>query len=214
MTTQFFFQRIRYAENNSVQIDWLSFDAAPHEQGADAFEYIAREFPVSFYVGQSRRRPVNIRWLPFKVPQRGIRVCHDRGERLTYFMSNRSRYRLRVQQLIVSLALQHDVRVGEARFTRSALGKEGSEYLCANTPARAARGPGSCGIPIEAGVYAFYGDRVPEPLPSVLSHALVRIVASSHCCRTDHLVPCMNACISSSVSLPSLLVSIALKIRS
>ena len=30
----------------------------------------------------------------------------------------------------------------------------------------------------------------------------------------DHLVPWMNACISSNVSLPSLLVSIALKIRS
>lgn len=30
----------------------------------------------------------------------------------------------------------------------------------------------------------------------------------------DHLVPCMNACISSRVSLPSLLLSIALKIRS
>ena len=32
--------------------------------------------------------------------------------------------------------------------------------------------------------------------------------------KNDHLVPWMNACISSSVSLPSLLVSIALKIRS
>ena len=30
----------------------------------------------------------------------------------------------------------------------------------------------------------------------------------------DYLVPCINACISSKVSLPSLLVSIALKIRS
>jgi hypothetical protein len=39
---------------------------------------------------------------------------------------------------------------------------------------------------------------------------------SSDCRGTDHhhLVPCMNACISSRVSLPSLLLSIALKILS
>jgi putative SOS response-associated peptidase YedK len=37
---------------------------------------------------------------------------------------------------------------------------------------------------------------------------------ASYCCGTDLMVPCMNACISSRVSRPSLLVSIALKIRS
>ena len=37
---------------------------------------------------------------------------------------------------------------------------------------------------------------------------------SSDCRSGDHLVPWMNACISSSVTLPSLLLSIALKIRS
>jgi len=37
---------------------------------------------------------------------------------------------------------------------------------------------------------------------------------ASYCCGTDLLVPCINACISSWVSRPSLLLSIALKIRS
>ena len=37
---------------------------------------------------------------------------------------------------------------------------------------------------------------------------------ASYCCGTDLLVPCINACISSCVSRPSLLLSIALKIRS
>jgi hypothetical protein len=36
----------------------------------------------------------------------------------------------------------------------------------------------------------------------------------SYCCGTDLLVPCMKACISSRVRRPSLLASIALKIRS
>jgi hypothetical protein len=41
------------------------------------------------------------------------------------------------------------------------------------------------------------------------------VALSELACRgTDHLVPCINACISSRVSLPSLLLSIALKILS
>jgi hypothetical protein len=48
-------------------------------------------------------------------------------------------------------------------------------------------------------------------------HDRYRPMGSGSSCagpRTDHLVPWMNACISCSVSLPSLLMSIALKIRS
>jgi hypothetical protein len=46
-------------------------------------------------------------------------------------------------------------------------------------------------------------------------HDLAGLLAGQTAARkTDHLVPWMNACISSSVSLPSLLLSIALKIRS
>ena len=45
-------------------------------------------------------------------------------------------------------------------------------------------------------------------------HELAVLLAGQTAAEIDHLVPWMNACISSSVSLPSLLVSIALKIRS
>jgi hypothetical protein len=41
-----------------------------------------------------------------------------------------------------------------------------------------------------------------------------RSTGLSYCCGAELLVPCMNACISSKVSRPSLLLSIALKIRS
>ena len=45
-------------------------------------------------------------------------------------------------------------------------------------------------------------------------HEIAVLLANQTAAETDHLVPWMNACISSSVSLPSLLLSIALKIRS
>ena len=45
-------------------------------------------------------------------------------------------------------------------------------------------------------------------------HELAVLLARQTAAETNHLVPWMNACISSSVSLPSLLLSIALKIRS
>ena len=132
MTMQLFLQRVRYAENNPVQIDWVSFDAAPPEQVADSFKHIARAIPIFFYASQSLPRLIMIRWRPSQPPQRRISVCHDGGQRLTYFMSDRDRHRLCVQQPIVSLALQHGVRPCEARFTGSPLGKEASEHLGAD----------------------------------------------------------------------------------
>jgi len=80
---------------------------------------------------------------------------------------------------------------------------------------------------------AFEGQTVPvdaqPPTPGIFIHPYLRpplsplsvasfFVAASPITplddSPDYLVPCMNACISSKVSLPSLLVSIALKIRS
>jgi hypothetical protein len=57
-----------------------------------------------------------------------------------------------------------------------------------------------------------------EPLRVFVGASSVRelpvLLALQTAAETDHLVPWMNACISSRVSLPSLLLSIALKIRS
>jgi hypothetical protein len=61
-----------------------------------------------------------------------------------------------------------------------------------------------------------------EQAPCDGPHAMVRLLARvigvrdqrNYGCGADLMVPCMNACISSRVSWPSLLLSIALKIRS
>ncbi len=74
-------------------------------------------------------------------------------------------------------------------------------------------------------VWSFWRYRSPEGVRKRLSQSadntkrqglggVEEIDRASYCCGTDLLVPCMNACISSWVSRPSLLLSIALKIRS
>ena len=97
MTIQIFFQRVCYAENKTVHIDWLSFQAALPKQGSNAVEHIIGTMPVAFYAGQGLTCFVMIRWRRFKPQQCCISVCHDGAQGLAYFMSNHSRDRLRVQ---------------------------------------------------------------------------------------------------------------------
>src|SRR5271169_1534797 len=72
-----FFQRVCYAENKTVHIDWLSFPAALSKQGSNAVEHITGTMPVALYAGQGCTCSVMIRWRPSKPQQCCIGVCHD-----------------------------------------------------------------------------------------------------------------------------------------
>src|SRR5262249_33730495 len=87
---------------------------------------------VTFDPSQSCPYLVMIRWSPCKPPESCIGGRGDGGEWLTNFMRNGCRGRLRVQQLVISFAFQHGVRLYEARFGLPPFGKEGCKDVSAD----------------------------------------------------------------------------------
>src|SRR6516162_1301348 len=109
MIPQLLSERLQHPKNHLVDIDWLPSLVGRLEQGANAVEHFAGAVTIADDLLQSCPYLLMIGWGHSKKPECRIAICHNCCKGLPDLVRNRSSDRLRVQELVVSFALQQCV---------------------------------------------------------------------------------------------------------
>ncbi len=109
-------QRLQHVKCNLVDIDRQSPLIAPLKQGADAVEQLARVKAVGDDSVQNCPQLVKIGGRHLKKAHCSSAAARNGRQGLAYFVGDRSRGRLDVQQFVVSFALQRLNRLTQGEF--------------------------------------------------------------------------------------------------